>query len=237
MPATDKGPMPQPKPANEHDKTVVNRYETMYVGTPEDTVKMYTEWSDNYEQDMTTMSTEYGPNHILAKIVDEYATEKKLIDPKNARTLDIACGTGWMGKTLQPFGYANNLDGLDGSEGMLKQAKELGIYKELHCELVFQDRLKSIADETYDLVVSSASLVPGHLKAWALYPLGLTLKKGGYLFAIMCERNLWKDWFADMDEVLVKLETEKKCLKLIEKRIVPGYYAGLNGAIFVFQRI
>lgn len=68
--------------------------------------------------------------------------------------LDAGCGTGWSGERLRK--HAASLVGIDLSEGMLKKAKQRGIYDDLHeVELVaFLEQHPG----TYDAVISADTL-------------------------------------------------------------------------------
>jgi predicted TPR repeat methyltransferase len=49
---------------------------------------------------------------------------------ETARVLDLGCGTGLVGKYLNEEGFLNT-DGIDASAGMIKEAEEKRVYKDL----------------------------------------------------------------------------------------------------------
>ncbi|HEY2445549.1 MAG TPA: methyltransferase domain-containing protein [Rhizomicrobium sp.] len=69
--------------------------------------------------------------------------------------LDLGCGTGLMGATVQD--WASSLDGIDLSPAMIKKAKARGIYNDLVVGDIC-DRL-GIGERTYDLVFAADTLV------------------------------------------------------------------------------
>jgi SAM-dependent methyltransferase len=65
------------------------------------------------------------------------------------RVLDLACGTGRIGKWLRAQGVAT-IDGLDLTPAMLAQARARGVYDQL---LEGDVRATGLADATYDLAL------------------------------------------------------------------------------------
>ena len=90
--------------------------------------------------------------------------EKRVTD-KNARILDVGCGTGLSGQALADLGYTN-IHGLDLSPEMLEMADRLGVYT----YLAEADLTKPIKTENkFDAVFSSGLFGfgpphPEHLK-------------------------------------------------------------------------
>ena len=74
--------------------------------------------------------------------------------------LDLACGTGLVGRELHRRGYTC-IDGLDLSQGMLTKAESLGIYRELMQEDL--TRRTSIQDGVYPSLICVGSFASGHL--------------------------------------------------------------------------
>ena len=48
--------------------------------------------------------------------------------PREARILDVACGTGIVAEELRPHGY-DNMDGLDPVKGYLETAQHKNLYR------------------------------------------------------------------------------------------------------------
>ena len=57
-------------------------------------------------------------------------TVSKMKLPLHTNILELGCGTGLFGEAVSKKGYTN-LDGLDGSEEMLKRAEAKGMYNHL----------------------------------------------------------------------------------------------------------
>lgn len=84
---------------------------------------VYDKWAKNYESDLVD-----DLNYVAH--VDTATIFSELIKSKDARILDVACGTGLVGEELQKLGY-RNVDGTDFSNEMLKISKCRNVYNAL----------------------------------------------------------------------------------------------------------
>jgi SAM-dependent methyltransferase len=99
----------------------VKRLTGMVAG--ESSLDVYDDWASGYE---TTMLDEYG--YVAPGIaVDVFET---LEADRNARVLDLGCGTGLVGVELASRGY-QHVDGLDISTNMLAEARAKSVYQDL----------------------------------------------------------------------------------------------------------
>ncbi len=130
----------------------------------------YDQWAEAYDQDLETEFGWIGPQYA----VDTFC---KYVPPA-ARILDAGAGTGLIGELLFAKGY-RELVAMDLSEGMLAQAREKNVYKELH-QMVMGEALDFPSD-TFDAVISVGTLTEGHAPASALVELVRITKPGGYV--------------------------------------------------------
>ncbi|WP_310539542.1 tetratricopeptide repeat protein [Phenylobacterium sp.] len=91
--------------------------------------------------------------------------------------LDIGCGTGLCGPVLRP--YAQHLNGVDLSDGMLAKAREGGLYDELWCADLL-DTL-SQAGARWDMIVASDTFPYVGTLGGVFDGAVATLKPGGLL--------------------------------------------------------
>ncbi|XP_050724659.1 uncharacterized protein LOC127002645 isoform X2 [Eriocheir sinensis] len=82
----------------------------------------YDEWSENYEEMMIWKGGYRGPAITLEEALRWVPPERRA----KARVLDVAAGTGCVGRELHREGF-RHIDAVDPSEGMMKQ-RETGIY-------------------------------------------------------------------------------------------------------------
>src|SRR5262245_43819611 len=99
----------------------------------------YDEWASSYEEEMG----DHSGQREAVEVVARYAAP-------GARILDAGCGTGLPGQMLAERGF-RNLEGLDISAGMLREASKKGCYRALH-QGVLGEPL-SFADAAFDIVL------------------------------------------------------------------------------------
>ena len=89
--------------------------------------EMYDRWAEVYDRDLT--GNEYQQPVRCAEALSKHLANK------NAKILDVGCGTGLSGLALQEAGF-QNIEGCDLSTGMLEKAEALKIYSRLFaCDL------------------------------------------------------------------------------------------------------
>ena len=93
------------------------------MAASESSLEVYEDWAAGYE---TTMLDEYG--YVAPRIAaDVFET----LEPnRDARILDLGCGTGLVGVELASRGYLA-VDGLDISRNMLGEARAKSVYQDL----------------------------------------------------------------------------------------------------------
>ena len=136
----------------------------------EELAERYNEWARQYDEDLTDEFGWIGPlkaAEVLARFVD-----------KRSRILDAGAGTGLVGEVLAERGY-ENLVALDISQGMLDEAGEKGVYRELH-RMVLGEEL-TFATDSFDSVICVGVLTIGHAPPSALDEFIRVTKPGGYV--------------------------------------------------------
>ncbi|WP_162906783.1 class I SAM-dependent DNA methyltransferase [Algihabitans albus] len=93
---------------------------------PEAARKLYDEWAQGYDADLTGMHGYVAPQataHALAELMPD----------RSAPILDVGCGTGLVGQALADSG-CSCIDGIDISAEMLAEAGKKGVYRALWSE-------------------------------------------------------------------------------------------------------
>ena len=141
---------------------------------------LYRDWAGTYDAHLENGLGYIAPAQIAA-MLDE------ALEDRDARILDVGCGTGLVGERLAALGF-NSIDGLDFSPQMLAAAAEKDIYQELlESDL---ERALDIADTLYDAGISCGTFTHGHVGPGALTEIFRVLRQGA-VFACTIHTHLW----------------------------------------------
>uniref|UniRef100_A0A8C4XSF5 Methyltransferase like 27 n=1 Tax=Falco tinnunculus TaxID=100819 RepID=A0A8C4XSF5_FALTI len=133
-------------------------------------LRQYDGWAARYEQDVAAL--EYRAPHLAAASLSFVFPAP----PAGARLLDVACGTGLVARELHRRGF-RCLHGVDGSAGMLEQARSTGLYRQLQRCVLGQEPLP-VPPEHYDAVMVVGALGEGQVPS-AVLPELLRVTKPG----------------------------------------------------------
>lgn len=139
--------------------------------TPEELADAYRNWADLYDRDTLEVMGYVGPQ-IAATMLDTH------LDSKDCRVLDAGCGTGLVGEMLQQLGY-ENIDAMDYSRDMLKEAEKKAVYNRL-----FQEDMNTelgISDDTYDATICVGTFTYAHVGPEAFDELVRVTRPGGHI--------------------------------------------------------
>jgi len=134
---------------------------------------LYDDWSQNYDAHLLDDFGYISPQIAAQTLAGRSAQ-------RDVDIIDYGCGTGLVGEELIKLGFAI-VDGVDISAGMLGQACDKGVYRNLLCgDLTTQIALD---DAIYDVAICVGSMGAGHVGAEHVPELLRPLKSGG-LFII-----------------------------------------------------
>ena len=144
-------------------------------------VDFYRKWADDYDHQML-VELGYTSPITIAQLLNEHLPDK------DARILDIGCGTGLTCTFLHQQGY-RSLVGIDLSPDMVRVAQDRGIYQQV---MVGDLNLPlEIADASYDAAISSGTFTHGHVGPEPLDEIFRILRPGGIL-ACTVHIDLWQ---------------------------------------------
>jgi len=149
---------------------------------PEETLRLYSDWAETYDQTMLGGLSYRSPQRIAALAA---VTEVR----RDARILDVGCGTGLLASCLRARGF-NRVDGLDYSAPMLAVAQREGRIDEAFLRDL-NEKLEMEA-ECYDLLASTGTFTHGHVQAGCLPQLLELLVPGGRLICTV-HRDIWDE--------------------------------------------
>jgi ubiquinone/menaquinone biosynthesis C-methylase UbiE len=129
------------------------------VETPDDSVQLYKEWADSYDEDFIAAT-----GYVAFQRAAGFFLKQQ--DRPAGPVLDVGCGTGAVGSVLRDGGVAI-LDGIDISQEMLDEAgkKKTADGAAVYTRLIQADLTSTIAidDNYYAGIVSAGTFTHGHL--------------------------------------------------------------------------
>lgn len=146
------------------------------VNSSESTVENYTKLAEDYEKDFVGLGYE-TPLVVVQTALKYLAGEKTSL-----AILDVACGTGLVAEGLRKEGFEGDIDGIDGSSGMINIAKAKDkLYRDLRVAFIVPNEPMPYSDNMYDGIVVSGGFGPGHLMPESLGELVRITKRGGVI--------------------------------------------------------
>ncbi|XP_053412042.1 methyltransferase-like protein 27 isoform X1 [Nycticebus coucang] len=130
----------------------------------------YDRWAPDYDQDVATLQ------YQAPRLAVDCLTQALPGLPHDALILDVACGTGLVAAELQARGFSQ-LHGVDGSPGMLEQARARSLYQHLSLCTLGQELLPS-PEGTFDAVLMVGALSDGQVPCTAIPELLRVTKPG-----------------------------------------------------------
>ena len=148
---------------------------------PDETLQLYADWAETYDQTMLDGLAYRSPQLIAALVA-------VTVERRDVRVLDVA-GTGLLANSLRAHGF-NRVDGLDYSAPMLSVAQREGrIEKAFLRDLNESLRMGA---ECYDILASTGTFTHGHVGASCLPELLALLVLGGHLICTV-HRDVWDE--------------------------------------------
>jgi len=192
------------------------------IGSPEDAKRLYGDWATSYDQELVEENRYTGPELAAAVLARE-------LTDRDARIIDIGCGTGLVGEQLKAHGFSH-IDGLDLVPEMLAVAAEKGAYS----RLIEADLLQGapIPDASYTAAISVGTFTHNHVGPSGLDEV-LRLVQPAGLFVVMINVEAYaSDGYEAKFDALVKAG---RCrIRTVEEGIL-FQTTGLVGRIMVLD--
>ncbi|KAF6715761.1 Williams-Beuren syndrome chromosomal region 27 protein [Oryzias melastigma] len=204
--------------------------------TSREKVNFYNSWAKNYDQHVAVLDYR-APALAADSILSHFSGARE-----SAAVLDVACGTGLVAKQMKKRGFELFL-GVDGSDAMLEEAKESGLYQELKQCLLGEEAFPAEWAGSFDVVVTVGALSVGQVPVEVVRDLCEAAKPGG-LICMTTRSN------CDNLEYKIALERELKqmendglwtCVEVTDvkdwERAVSEQEDGyISGAVYLFKK-
>lgn len=201
----------------------VKRLTGMAAG--ESSLDVYDDWASGYE---TTMLDEYG--YVAPRIAADVF--EGLAPNRDARVLDLGCGTGLVGMELASRGY-RHVDGLDISTNMLAEARAKSVYRDL-LEGDMTGPL-DLGGRTYAAAIGVGCFGNGHVGPRHLEEMIRAVEPGGalvfYMNGIPYEEDDYPAHFKVLENRgLWRIETleQSNYMRALDR---PGWVVGARGGV------
>ncbi|GAB1604265.1 methyltransferase-like protein 27 [Argonauta hians] len=195
----------------------------------DESMQMYSDWGITGTYDKFMDNSVYKGPFLVAKAVNDN------IFNKNAKILDIACGTGFVGEHLKNFGFTN-IDGMDAAQGMLDNAEKKNAYQNLYCSVIGEGSTHSIPNRTYDVITISGGFGPGHIKCEAMSDMIDLVKPGGFIFNIFRKVHLdsIEEYKGKWEPYIQSLEDSGRWMEIC-RTIFRYYYFEKDGIMYIHK--
>lgn len=139
------------------------------IRSPDDAKRLYGDWARTYDAELLEENAYAGPEAAAAVLARALAN-------RDARIIDIGCGTGLVGERLRAHGV-EHIDGLDLVPEMLAVAAEKAVYG----RLIEADLLTGapLADASYDAAISVGTFTHNHVGPAGLDEVLRLVRPGG----------------------------------------------------------
>jgi ubiquinone/menaquinone biosynthesis C-methylase UbiE len=183
----------------------------------------YSNWADEYDAQLEKELNYLAPEKLTALF-------KRYEDNRDAKILDIGCGTGLTSVDLAKAGY-RHIDGLDFSAAMLDKARGRNFYTSLiEADL---NRPLAIGDNEYHAAICLGTFTHGHIGAGPLDEIFRIIKPGGYLVCTI-HRAIWSEH--GFEEKIDSLNQSGQVRTLEMKRDVYFKDSAPDGMYYVLQK-
>lgn len=167
----------------------------------------YDRWAPDYDQDVAILQ------YSAPRLAVDCLTQALSGPPHATLILDVACGTGLVAAELQARGFLQ-LHGVDGSPGMLEQARARGLYQRLSLCTLGQEPLPS-PKGTFDAVLMVGALSDGQVPCSAIPELLRVTKPGGLVCLTTRTNPSNLRYKEELEAVLDRLEQAREWERLV----------------------
>merc|ERR1711890_172068 len=225
--------MGQSVKAAQHPPSALPHTHTVNM-THDQVKKIYQGWAETYDDDTAKLKAQ-GPGADYVVDCLTYALKKGgKNNVSKVTVLDVACGTGIVGVSLQRAGF-KSVTGLDFSWEMLDLAQDKGCYNELVESAFGAEVPHQLEGRKFDSVVMKGGFAAGHLPLASLETMAKLCKSGGVVINSMTKHYTEIIPEYKNIEQWIKEKEDEGVWVVEEKREVANYMNGRMGMIHVLR--
>lgn len=189
----------------------------------EELEQVYDDWAEKYDGDV------FQRGYMLPAITAGYVGRHV---PANAKIVDAGAGTGIIGRVLNGMGH-DDITGFDLSNGMLKVARDLGVYSQLDRQ-VLGEPLK-YETNSFDACVSVGTFTEGHAPASGFDEIARIVKPGGHFIVTIRQDVYENDGYKEKELEMTAAGTMKLAAKSEQFRLFTEVDPHIQHCVFIYQ--
>ncbi|XP_023818589.2 methyltransferase-like protein 27 isoform X6 [Oryzias latipes] len=188
--------------------TILSAHEST---TPREKVNFYNSWAKNYDQHVAVLDYR-APTLAADSVLPHFSGSRK-----SAALLDVACGTGLVAKQMKKHGFELFV-GVDGSDAMLNEAKESGLYQDLKQCLLGEEPFPALWAGFFDVVMIVGALSLGQVPVAVVRDLCEAAKPGGLICMTTRSNSDNLEYKTALERELQQMEKEGlwSCVEITE---------------------
>uniref|UniRef100_A0A3P9L4A6 Methyltransferase like 27 n=1 Tax=Oryzias latipes TaxID=8090 RepID=A0A3P9L4A6_ORYLA len=213
--------------------TILSAHEST---TPREKVNFYNSWAKNYDQHVAVLDYR-APTLAADSVLPHFSGSRK-----SAAVLDVACGTGLVAKQMKKRGFELFV-GVDGSDAMLNEAKESGLYRDLKQYLLGEEPFPALWAGSFDVVMIVGALSVGQVPVAVVRDLCEAAKPGGLICMTTRSNSDNLEYKTALERELQQMEKEGlwSCVEITEvtdwERAVSEQEDGyISGVVYLFKK-
>jgi len=191
----------------------------------------YKDFATGYDKCFNTIHPNRAQHMVddLVRLVEK--TGNKISEVK---VLDVAAGTGIVGKALWDVGF-RHITALDFSREMLAVAKKKGGYENYIVSGMGNVIPEGMEPKTFDCVIMVGGFAAGHVPLTSLHTMARLCKKGGIVANSMTlQYSHFVEEYKCIDQYVEEL-AEAGIWKIIHRKIDNNYIKGKQGLIHAMR--
>ena len=136
------------------------------------------------------------------------------------------------------FGYQGIMDGIEGSEEMIRIARTKNLYREIFLEFIDERIISTLQEGFYDICIACATFGDRTIKAARIKDMLQFMKPNSYLAIVSASYALLEPYKgATLSTMQMIANWEKQgLLKLVHTQEFPQFWANLTGTGLLLQK-